>query len=294
MKAMYSERLILFFAVIWMVLALAPALGADDVVKRFSHAGFYPYLENRWFLDMKDYSESAHGKIPCEICHKSISSDEKKHPEQNSKEFLAKSSIERFDYAQCGKCHPYQDLATKKGVHAELPLRKKDPNSLLAKLPEPKCGHCHDSHYDKAIRERFALGVRSVNRCGLCHLAQMESYLKDIHGKKAYYLKDRKAPFCTDCHGGHEVISLKETQVQTKTCERCHPTAGRDLVKAVIHKLPEKELTTSHPKKAELKIIRVVGTIAATVVGVIIVFSAMHTGLFLLREIQKRLKRARP
>lgn len=254
---------------------------------------YYPYFENRWFLDLRRYREGAHGDFSCERCHKEIGSEGKRHPDQAIQGFLKKPAVERFDYSICETCHALAGASTKKGIHFELPARKKNPDSAFAKLPQPRCGHCHDSHYDMVVRDRFEVGKTAVNRCKMCHKDQVEAYLENIHGRKAYYLKDKKAPFCSDCHGAHEVVSLKDKNVALEICQRCHPKAGPNITESVIHRAKLEALSPGHPKEANITILKSLGSVALVFVLGVIILSTFHTLLWLLREIQKTLRKRR-
>jgi hypothetical protein len=254
---------------------------------------YYPYKENRWFVDLGRFQEGSHGRLECDICHKDLIAQDKRHPDQGAVGFLTRPAIERFDYAICDRCHPIASQNARKGAHWELPTRKKAPESLLGRLPQPQCGHCHDSHYDKVMRDPVELGRRTVERCGLCHREQVISYLEDVHGRKAYFLRDNKAPFCSDCHSAHHVLSLKEKATALEVCQRCHREAGIRFTEAVIHKYKKAPTSPAHPKEASVTLLRLVGTVALVIVGAIIVFSFFHTLLWLLRDIQKALKKRR-
>lgn len=96
--------------------------------------------------------------------------------------------------------------------------------SLHKKL---ECVQCHtganrqaNAHYDGGPKPKLS--------CDTCHGNVLTTFFaNDIHGK-AYKNKNPLAPWCNDCHGGHNIGSIesKNSNInhlnQPKTCGKCH------------------------------------------------------------------------
>ncbi len=102
------------------------------------------------------------------------------------------------------------------------------------------CVYCHQA---LAGVEDFphAKELKPVN-CGGCHRAEKKVYDGSLHGYSLGRGNER-APTCTTCHGGHQVLRSDDPRSATNqrnvpdTCAKCHGQAG--LLTDQIVKLPE-------------------------------------------------------
>lgn len=149
---------------------------------------------------------------------------------------------------RCASCHGaiYDEYA--KSVHGGLLLGKDNPDV-------PVCTDCHGVHeIENPERPAFRLG--SVDICAQCHSDEermskygistnvLKTYLDDFHGKTFAFYKRQSSrvwpdtPVCTDCHGVHDIVSVKSSQSPVmkanllSTCQRCHPDAGPNFPSA--------------------------------------------------------------
>jgi cytochrome b subunit of formate dehydrogenase len=97
------------------------------------------------------------------------------------------------------------------------------------------CADCHVAASTEGTTPHYEKGGSAPTLgCGNCHDDALKDYLgQDIHGTRRRE-GSHHAPFCNDCHGGHDIVPLKSpdsltaTLNQPKTCGRCHES--EDLV----------------------------------------------------------------
>ncbi len=122
--------------------------------------------------------------------------------------------------ATCGKeCHSDSLDLYAESIHGKTVLDKKDPKAAV-------CSDCHSAH---AVGNTSAAPVKlSITaNCGSCHKPEYKAYKATYHGQITTlgYTETAK---CFDCHGGHEILQVKneESKVHPKnrmeTCETCH------------------------------------------------------------------------
>jgi predicted CXXCH cytochrome family protein len=128
----------------------------------------------------------------------------------------------------CLKCHD-ADATHKMAGGKSVPLKfsKADLENSVHKNIE--CTKCHNDVSPKA--KRPCETAQNVE-CSNCHLDVSNQYVASGHGQ-AYYAKKTNAPFCTDCHGTHKIVSRYDDTSPTyrgsipELCGKCHTTNGR-------------------------------------------------------------------
>ena len=96
------------------------------------------------------------------------------------------------------------------------------------------CSDCHASH--RVLPKdstRSTIGREQVaTTCGACHEGVLSTYSASAHGKALASgdttVTGRKAPVCTDCHGGHSVVSATDEvwfRGVVQECGACHARA---------------------------------------------------------------------
>jgi hypothetical protein len=289
MKIFFSEKkgFLLFLAFIF--------LGSILFLKgSLLYAGKEGPPPTSWFIDLSRFAASAHGTQTCEACHGTMKESDKRHPDMKDPQFLKTEAFRKYDYQRCRICHRSSYEQYLKGAHARALQKEKEelqPPVSRGKHPAPTCGHCHDSHYEKAHRSRLAIGRSQAEVCGSCHQLQKTTYLDNFHGKAAVNLGNTKAAFCTDCHGAHECLSLKDRQQALQSCQRCHPQANLRFAGMIIHPAVEPGKERNPEKEARVAVIKLVTVVMATLVLVVVIFFYGHSFLWLLREIHEKLKR---
>ncbi len=252
-----------------------------------------------WFVDLSRFSTSAHGTLTCEVCHGTMKEAGKIHPDSRVPLFLKQEASRLFDYGRCRSCHRTGYDRYQIGAHALARQKEKDLLSRGESLedprtPAPTCGQCHSSHYEKAHRTRLEIGRAMTESCGSCHPSQKATYLENSHGKKAVWLGQINAAYCTDCHGAHQCVSLKDKKIALTACRRCHPQAGERLAEFVIHPATKDLTEKDREKKARVELIQTVTLVMLVLVIALVAFFYGHSFIWLLRELHEKLKRRRP
>jgi hypothetical protein len=249
-----------------------------------------------WFVNMNDFSKSAHGALSCETCHDTMKDSKKKHPDPEAAEFLKKEASRIYDYGRCKSCHRQSYERYLLGEHAKsLKQEQQETGSEGAVEPKkkkaPTCGDCHSAHYSRSHVSRLETGRDMTEVCGSCHLAQKITYLENYHGKTAVNLGGTVSAYCTDCHGAHQCISLKEKKAALAACQRCHPKAQEMFTEFVIHPTT-KDLTEKDKDKAgRVAVIKAVTVIMSILVILVVCFFYGHSFVWILRELHERLRR---
>lgn len=248
-----------------------------------------------WFVEMDRYADSAHGTLKCEECHGSMigkmAGENNTHPDPETADFLKTQPKRNFDYRSCKKCHKSAHERLQKGEHAKAAAREKENGKPSETGFAPTCGDCHSAHYSKSHQSRAIIGKELTTTCGTCHPDQKRSFLANYHGKAAVNLGYDKAAFCTDCHGAHTTISLKDKEVVLNTCKRCHPDATSEFANIIIHDSTKNLDLKTEAKQSSLKKVHLLGTLSLLFVVGVLVFFYTHSGLLMLRKLHEKLRR---
>lgn len=260
------------------------------------HAATRPAEASSWFINMNRFMASAHAAISCEECHKDLTRPEVTHPDPEAKTFLKADAVRRYDYRYCQSCHRSSYEKYRKGAHARALQKEQSLPAPKGDRQAPTCGDCHSGHYARSHLSRVETGIRMTAVCGDCHRPQLFTYLDNYHGKAAVNLKDPDAAYCTDCHGAHECISLKEREAALTACQRCHPDAGKSFAEFVIHPItedtpPEDQTEADVKKKERVALIRVISMVMGILVLFVVCFFYGHTFVWLLRELHQKLRK---
>lgn len=269
-------------------LLAVPALGAREVPP-----------DAAWFIDLSRFSGSAHGTMTCEACHGTMKEPGKAHPDARDSLFLRREATRAYEYSRCQSCHRPGYERTLSGAHAKALLKEKEEARAgkpvdPKKSPAPTCGNCHSAHYVKAHQSRLELGRAMTKTCGNCHPAQAASYLENTHGKKAVHLGKINAAYCSDCHGAHQCLSLKDRKTALEACRRCHPQAREAFTSFVIHATGQGLTEKDRDEKYRVDMIRTVTLVMLVLVLGLVAFFYGHSFIWLLRELHEKLKRRKP
>ncbi|MCP4023311.1 MAG: hypothetical protein GY729_15815 [Desulfobacteraceae bacterium] len=244
-----------------------------------------------WFVQMDQYAGAAHGTLKCEECHGPMTGNSKSHPDPEAVDFLKTQTKRNFDYKSCKKCHKSAHERFQKGEHATAAVKQRADGKPSKTGFAPTCGDCHSAHYSKSHRTKAVIGKEMTQTCGACHGDQKESYLANYHGKTAVNLGYEKAAFCTDCHGAHTTISLKDQEVVLNACKRCHSDATPEFANIIIHDSTKNPDLKNDIKRSGLKWVHIMAALSLTFVVLVLTFFYMHTGLMILRKLHEKLRR---
>ena len=125
--------------------------------------------------------------------------------------------------AICLACHGEKSLTAKrKGKNVSVYMdAKKFAASVHGSLT---CTTCHADLEGKDLPHEAPL--QKVN-CGTCHDAEQQEHARSLHGK-ALARGDTLAPRCTNCHGNHDIVPVKDPRSAVAplnvpfVCAQCH------------------------------------------------------------------------
>ncbi len=160
--------------------------------------------------------EKEPGAIPaCTDCHQ---------PHTISKQNIVIRTSDR----ECLACHAKKDIH--KVVNGQTKSLYVDKNTIQNSVHKNiPCVKCH-SDVDPT-RHRPCETAGRVD-CSKCHAQVSEDYFQSEHGK-AYLEKNPNVPYCTDCHGDHNVLSPRNELSPSyranipKLCGECHAKTGK-------------------------------------------------------------------
>jgi hypothetical protein len=256
-----------------------------------------------WFVDMKRYGAAAHASLACAKCHpaEDLAANPQSvqkgmvrpHPDTQSADYLKSPARRRYDYGRCADCHRLAYARFQKGAHAKALRDKLVKTTPYGRIEAPVCGDCHDAHYEPAHLGRVDEGRRQVPVCGACHPIQQATYLQDYHGKAAVNLGYEKSAFCSDCHGAHECLSLKDSRAAWQACRRCHPQAEPRFAQYVVHPATADlgESAADKAKKDRVRLIGVLTVLMAVVALLVVGFFYGHNFIWLLRDLHHKIRK---
>lgn len=145
----------------------------------------------------------------------------------------------------CLKCHGKKDLTgTRDGKTVSMYV---DVDSLHNSMHrQTSCAQCHTGATRSHDRP-CATVVEKVD-CSICHTEAVTDFVQSTHGQ----LVDRgdpDAPYCTDCHGDHQVLGRQNPKSPTyptnvpNLCAVCHREGG---VAAKRYKGPMTEIVKNY------------------------------------------------
>lgn len=123
----------------------------------------------------------------------------------------------------CMDCHSDEELTTEKDGKT-LSLYVDEEIFKQSLHGENGCISCHEEADVEGDEHPFPMS--RVN-CGNCHDDVSEVYAKSLHGQ-AVANNDPFAPYCSDCHGKHDILPPSDKRSRTYvlnipfTCGRCH------------------------------------------------------------------------
>jgi len=147
-------------------------------------------------------------------------------------------SIEKnISNQECLKCHlkdeskgKYLISSTGDTIHFNLSHLSNSVHSHI------QCAKCHTGTSPNLNRP--CKTVKKVN-CSNCHIGVANVYFSSGHGQ-GYLKKEEGAPYCTNCHGTHEIKSMADTTSPIyrvnipKLCGSCHKVDGDANKKAKL------------------------------------------------------------
>ncbi len=134
----------------------------------------------------------------------------------------------------CLKCHE-NDKAFKVVESKKVSLKINPDEFINSAHKNFACNKCHtDVTLDKKTI-RPCITVNKVD-CSICHKEVADIYNNSGHGQAFFKNKKSNAPYCTDCHGTHRVLSRYDDSSATnralipKLCGKCHNKNGKAVI----------------------------------------------------------------
>jgi predicted CXXCH cytochrome family protein len=192
----------------------------------------------------------------CHVVHKTPFS-QGLHAQANQAEFPKCTSchgqhlatVSRFskNSQECLNCHLNATIFHPKDNEKLVNFIKTYQTSVHASIQASgveaaSCADCHGNHTADGIQSSIDRVKReNINAtCGRCHQKQLTEFNASSHGLAARKYKD-VAPVCTDCHGEHQISSVKGpefTKMKIKEmCMNCHVKNAKVL--ALTHTTQE-------------------------------------------------------
>jgi len=138
--------------------------------------------------------------------------------------------VETISDRSCLKCHEKDDVH--KVVDGKRISLKVDPAEFTGSMHNNiNCVKCHS---DVSVNLRRPCETAKKVDCSACHAEVAQLYFESGHGQ-AYFEKKPNAPYCTDCHGSHQVKSKTDEKSPVyrmsvpNLCGQCHRTGGKAL-----------------------------------------------------------------
>lgn len=138
----------------------------------------------------------------------------------------------------CLRCHAKLDIH-KTVDNKEISLTVDNKDIAASVHREIPCVKCHSDVSPE--RSRPCETARQVD-CSNCHAEVANRYFESGHGQ-AYFKKDERAPYCTDCHGDHQVKSHYDETSPTyratipAMCGECHREEGKASQVEGLHQI---------------------------------------------------------
>ena len=132
-----------------------------------------------------------------------------------------------YDDQRCMSCHSDKNLT--RVVDGEVQSLYVDPNDLKHSVhKDNSCIKCHTDISE--FNDPICLESGKVD-CSVCHANEVEEWELSQHSKERM-AGNYDAPYCTDCHGSHSVLSKNDKQSPTFSrnvpdlCGKCHTEGG--------------------------------------------------------------------
>ncbi len=128
--------------------------------------------------------------------------------------------------ADCLACHGDKAItAQKKGTSGKTVSLYVDERKFSVSVHAGlTCVGCHADLQGKDLPHDVPL---ARVQCGTCHAEQQAQHAASLHGK-AIARGDQLAPHCRDCHGAHDIVSVKDSRSVVApqripfVCGKCH------------------------------------------------------------------------
>jgi len=216
-------------------------------------------------INKEPFERSPHAAVGCAACHGGS-------PHVDGINSAAKWQSFVYELADvCQGCHPDEWEQFRGSIHVA---------SGKAQAPD-RCTRCHDPHEPNKLPDSKSARVA---RCGECHKAEAETYLRSINGQNLK-LGSKRVADCTDCHGMHDVVGISTRSGLTPkrvahVCSKCHGSVGPKQVAGWYSHRPRTRVQSS--------ILSVVKGFYIIMIPFLILSMIAHNAASHLREMRRR------
>ncbi len=133
------------------------------------------------------------------------------------------------DNQACLACHgqPGKTIKLPSGETLYLTIDANTFNNSIHGKKGLACTQCHQDisdypHPSLQAQDRRDVTIRFNQVCATCHQDQVKAATNNAH-QQAREKGNKQAAICTDCHGTHDITTLKEPRSRIpQTCQKCH------------------------------------------------------------------------
>lgn len=149
-------------------------------------------------------------------------------------------AVDRSKDASCLECHRDPALRTNllNGESLSLYVDERAYRASVHWSEDVGCVDCHPNirgypHPPLLAYDRRDFTIGLYTRCKSCHEKEYRRNLDSMHARELA-AGNRNAPVCSDCHGYHDVRSIKERPLEiVRVCSRCHSTIYKQYEESV-------------------------------------------------------------
>lgn len=150
----------------------------------------------------------------------------------------AQSEVDQ-EIETCMACHADKTLAaelgdgTKPTLAVDVEVFKKSVHGAAVRCTDCHAGYGEIPHPERKFKsfDEFRGSFREA--CKRCHFDKHTQSLDGVHFQ-LLAKGDTRAPFCTDCHGAHDVLSPSKPRTKiSETCSGCHFDVADVYLKSV-------------------------------------------------------------
>lgn len=149
---------------------------------------------------------------------------------------LSASTARAVENTDCLACHEDKTLTEKRGDKT-IPLYVAEEDFKQSIHGALQCVACHTELEKSEFPHKTPLAAVD---CGICHTEEQKQFSDSLHGK-ALARGDNLAPRCQNCHGHHDILSVKDTRSNVSplripfVCGSCHSEGSRVQLQREIH-----------------------------------------------------------
>ena len=143
------------------------------------------------------------------------------------------------DVETCLACHGDAELArefsdgSKASLYFDVDGFRKSVHGSSVACTDCHSGYAEIPHPERSFASAEAFRTSFRDLCKRCHFETHTESLDGVHWQLLAE-GDARAPFCTDCHGAHDVVPPNRPRTRVSdTCSTCHAEVAETYLKSV-------------------------------------------------------------